>query len=295
MTTTTDPSYVDTALINPRAVRLVEAFKIALARLRDEEGLTFDDVSVAASLLHRIQANTGAPLAAVANLLFSEVFQGGRDGYTPSAGVNSATFLPGSSHVGNPGVLPMRPDEPGTPLLVSGRVVDGHGRPLEGAKLDIYQAADNGNYSGLYDDGVPKDNLRGHLFTDADGRYTFTTITPVAYADSNITAVDGVAEAAAALGRSLYRPAHIHYEIHHLDLLTSWKGEIYFKGDPVIPVDFVGGTLAPASLQADTVLHEDPEQISEAGFQSPYRTMEFDFVLKTRTSPDTITPKGPTA
>jgi hypothetical protein len=39
MTTITDPSYVDPALINPRAVCLVEAFKDALARLRDEEGL----------------------------------------------------------------------------------------------------------------------------------------------------------------------------------------------------------------------------------------------------------------
>ncbi|WBO69511.1 hypothetical protein [Streptomyces camelliae] len=44
MTTSTDPSYVDPALIHPRAVRLVNAFKDALARMRDEEGLTFDDL-----------------------------------------------------------------------------------------------------------------------------------------------------------------------------------------------------------------------------------------------------------
>ncbi|EFL29006.1 catechol 1,2-dioxygenase 1 [Streptomyces himastatinicus ATCC 53653] len=122
----------------------------------------------------------------------------------------------------------MRPDEPGTPLIVSGHVLDGHGQPLAGAKLDIYHAADNGNYSGLYDDGVPKRNLRGHLFTGPDDRYTFTTITPVAYADPNVTAVDGVIEAVAALGRSLCRPAHIHYEVHNADLITPWRGEIYF-------------------------------------------------------------------
>ncbi|WP_461071784.1 hypothetical protein [Streptomyces pseudoechinosporeus] len=107
MTTTTDP-----ALINPRAVRLVKAFKDFLARMRDEEGLTFDDFSVAADLLQRVQANTGAPLAMVFGPLYSEVFLDGRDGYTPSAGVDSATVIPGSPRIGNPGTLPMRPDEP---------------------------------------------------------------------------------------------------------------------------------------------------------------------------------------
>ncbi|MDX2548649.1 hypothetical protein ACOT81_44715 [Streptomyces sp. WI04-05B] len=295
MTTTTDPSYVDPALINPRAVRLVKAFKDALARMRDEEGLTFDDLNAVTGLLQKAQAATGAPLALVAMPLFSEVFQGGRDGYTPSEEVNSPTYIAGSPRIDNPGVLPMRPDEPGTPLVVSGRVLDGNRRPVEGAKVDIYHAANNGDYSGLYDDGVPTYNLRGHLFTDADGRYTFTTVTPVAYADSHIRKVDGVVQAVAALGRSLYRPAHIHYEVHHSDLITPWRGEVYFKGDPVIPVDFVGGTLAPPALQADTVLHEDPKDTAAAGFQGPYRSMEFDFVLKTRTSPDSITPNGTTA
>lgn len=94
MTTTTDPSYVDPALINPRAVRLVEAFKDALARLRDEEGLTFDDINAVTDLFQQLQKATGAPLALVAMPLYSELFQGGRDGYTPSEDVTSPTRLP---------------------------------------------------------------------------------------------------------------------------------------------------------------------------------------------------------
>ncbi|MEU6379350.1 hypothetical protein [Streptomyces sp. NPDC046909] len=295
MTTTTDPSYVDLTLINPRAVRLVAAFKQALARLRDEEGLTFDDLNTAADLLQRVQAATGAPLGLVAMPLFSEVFQGDRDGYTPSEEVDSPTYLPGSTRIDNPGALPMRADEPGTPLVVSGRILDGHRRPIVGARMEIYHAANNGDYSGLYDDGVPKDNLRGHLFTDNEGRYTFTTVTPAAYADAHVKEVEGVIEAVAALGRSLYRPAHIHYEVHHPDLIAPWRGEVYFHGDPVIPVDFVGAALAPAALQATTVLHEDPQDIAAHGFPSPYRTMEFDFTLKTRISPGTVDPKRATA
>jgi catechol 1,2-dioxygenase len=98
---------------------------------------------------------------------------------------------------------------------------------------------------------------------------------------------------AAALGRSLYRPAHIHYEIRHPDLLTPYRGEIYFSGDPVIPVDFVGPKIAASSLQAGRVLHEDPEDIAAHGFDSAFNTAVFDFVLRTRTSPDTaVHPQG---
>ncbi|MFC8140873.1 hypothetical protein ACFUKV_03735 [Streptomyces paradoxus] len=290
-TTPTDPSYVDHALVSPRAVRLVEAFKDALARMHDEEGLTFDDLTAVADLLQKVQTATGAPLALIAMPLYSELFQGGGDGYTPCDDVESPTVIPGSPRIDNPGTLPMRPEEPGTPLIASGRVLDGHGRPLAGAKLEIYHAANNGNYSGLYDDGVPTYNLRGHLFTDDDGRYTVTTIAPVPYADEHVTSVGGVAEAAAALGRSLYRPAHIHYEVHHPNLIAPWYGEIYFQGDPVIPVDFVGPNLAHPDLQAPTVLHNDPQDIAANGFAGPYKTAEFDFILKTRTSPDTATPK----
>jgi catechol 1,2-dioxygenase len=53
--------------------------------------------------------------------------------------------------------------------------------------------------------------------------------------------------------------------------------------------------LDDLALQADTVLHEDPADIAEHGFQQPYRSAEFDFILKTRTSPDTATPKDTAA
>ncbi|MFF7446046.1 MULTISPECIES: hypothetical protein [unclassified Streptomyces] len=168
-------------------------------------------------------------------------------------------------------------------LSVSGRVLDGHGQPIEGARMEMFHAADNGKCSGLYDDGVPKYNLRAHQFTGADGRYAFTTITPSAYAEPHLAAVEGIAEVCAALGRSLYRPARIHFEVHHPDLIAPWAGEIYFKGDPVIPVDFVGAKKAPLSLQADSVLHENPQDVAGAGFQNPYRTLEFDSVLKAHT------------
>lgn len=297
-TTSTTPApweTVDPALINPRAVRLVEAFKDALARMRDEHGLTFDDLHTVTTLLQRLHDATGVPLSLCAMPLFSEVFQGGGNGYTPSEDVDSPTYIPGSPMIGNPGTLPMRQDEPGSPLIASGRVLDGHGRPLAGAELTIYHASNDGIYSGIWDDAQPKDNLRARQITDAEGRYAFTTITPVPYSNTPSQAVDAVAQAAAALGRSLYRPAHIHYEIHHPDLLKPYRGEVYFAGDPVIPLDFVGSKIAAPSLQADTVLHDDPDDIAAHGFTQPFNTAVFDFVLKTRTSPGTAALPGPAA
>jgi catechol 1,2-dioxygenase len=115
----------------------------------------------------------------------------------------------------------------------------------------------------------------------------------VPYSNTPSQSLDAITDAAAALGRSMYRPAHIHYEIHHSDLLTPYRGEVYFAGDPVIPVDFVGPKIAAPSLQATTARHEDPQDIAAHGFDGPFNTAVFDFVLKTSTSPDTtIRPQG---
>ena len=280
-------AHIAPGMINPRAVRLVEAFKDALARMRDEHGLTFDDLHAAATVLEQLHDTTGVPLSLCAMPLFSEVFQGGGNGYTISEDVASPTYVPDAPLIENPGRLPMRAGEPGVPLIASGRVLDGHGTPLTGAELVIYHASNDGVYSGIWDDGQPKYNLRGRQFTDTEGRYAFTTITPVPYSNTPSQAVKAVTAAATALGRSIYRPAHIHYEIHHPDLIKPYRGEVYFAGDPIIPIDFVGPKIAAPSLQAETALHEDSEDIAAHGFDGPYNTAVFDFVLKTHTSPET--------
>ncbi|MFB7755693.1 hypothetical protein ACFC18_39775 [Streptomyces sp. NPDC056121] len=53
----------------------------------------------------------------------------------------------------------------------------------------------------------------------------------------------------------------------------------------MIPVDFVGPNIAQPVLQADSVLHDDPAAIAAHGFNGPYRTTKFDFILKTYASP----------
>lgn len=66
-----------------------------------------------------------------------------------------------------------------------GRVLDIHGRPLAGLRVEIWQCDANGRYRHPRDrGGVDEDpNFQGfgHTVTDAEGRYRFRTIRPVPY------------------------------------------------------------------------------------------------------------------
>jgi protocatechuate 3,4-dioxygenase beta subunit len=64
---------------------------------------------------------------------------------------------------------------PGTKLLLTGYVYSTDCAPVEGALIDFWQANDAGEYDNV---GY---TLRGHQFTDADGRYELTTIVPGLY------------------------------------------------------------------------------------------------------------------
>ena len=76
-----------------------------------------------------------------------------------------------------------RPAE-GTPLDLSGRILDRSGRPQVGARVEIWQCDALGQYHHVGDaqsDGDPDFQGFGAVDTDADGRYRFKTIKPVPY------------------------------------------------------------------------------------------------------------------
>ena len=60
----------------------------------------------------------------------------------------------------------------GDPLLITGYVLDAACAPIPGAWLDFWQA----DADGVYDSGSFR--LRGHQFSDADGRFRLETIVP---------------------------------------------------------------------------------------------------------------------
>ena len=74
--------------------------------------------------------------------------------------------------------------EPGQPLIVRGRMVNVDGSPAANAVVFAYHT-DKG---GLYDkpeNGPHSWRLRGWVRTDNDGRFTFETIRPGSYPNSN--------------------------------------------------------------------------------------------------------------
>lgn len=69
----------------------------------------------------------------------------------------------------------LEPGLEGTKLVVTGYVYSTNCQPIEGALLDFWQADNDGAYDNV---GY---KLRGHQFTDKDGRYELTTIVPGLY------------------------------------------------------------------------------------------------------------------
>jgi catechol 1,2-dioxygenase len=115
-------------------------------------------------------------------------------------------YLPDQQRLPARTALPMRPDEAGTPLVFAGQVRDTSGSPVPGAEMDLWQADEQGYYSG-FAPGIPDRNLRGVIVTDGQGRFEVTTVRPAPYQ----IPTDGPTGAlCAAAGWEPWRPAHLH-------------------------------------------------------------------------------------
>jgi hydroxyquinol 1,2-dioxygenase len=192
------------------------------------------------------------------------------------SGASESTVL-GPFHVPDAPELPMGAniclDQKGTPMLVHGRILDTEGNPISGAKIDVWQANDEGFYDVQQKGIQPDFNLRGVFRTGTDGCYHFRGVKPSFYPIPD----DGpVGKLLAALGRHPYRPAHLHYIVEaegYARLVTH----IFDPHDPYIASDAVFGVKE--SLMAEFKPVSDPAKIAAAGFSVPFLDTEFDFVL----------------
>ncbi|GHE07011.1 dioxygenase family protein [Klenkia taihuensis] len=172
-------------------------------------------------------------------------------------------YLPDQVQLASPASLPARPDQAGTPLLFRGRVTDTDGAAVPGAKLDIWQADEQGYYSG-FAPGIPAGNLRAVVSADAEGRFEISTIQPAPYQ----VPTDGPTGALiSAAGWHPWRPAHLH-------LLVSAPGhravttQLYFAGGEYLDSDVAEATKPELIL--------DPEDVGDGR-----REVTYDFVLET--------------
>ena len=126
----------------------------------------------------------------------------------------------------------VRSPTPGDPVLVRAEVVDGEGRPVEGAEVDVWHASTEGFYENQ-DPAQADMNLRGRFVTDAAGRFEFRTVKPAGYP----VPVDGpVGDLLRMQGRHNLRPAHIHFLIAKPGFKTQFA-QVYSADDPNLESD----------------------------------------------------------
>jgi catechol 1,2-dioxygenase len=191
------------------------------------------------------------------------------------SGATESTVL-GPFHVDGAPALPMganlSKDGKGEPLLVSGRVLDEHKHPIDGAQLDVWQTSSDGFYD-IQDPTQPEMNLRGQFTTGADGRFFFRSIKPTSYP---IPSDGPVGQLLSGLGRHPMRPAHIHFIVsaNGYEPVTT---HIFVEGDPYLDSDAVFGVKD--SLIVPFVQHDDAATAARLGLGNPYHTVAYDFVL----------------
>ena len=107
---------------------------------------------------------------------------------------------------------------PGVPIILAGYVFDKNCRPITGAWIDFWQADGNGEYDNR---GF---KLRGHQYTDTDGKYLLRTVLPGEYPG---------------------RTKHIHVKVRGHKSGPTATSQLYFPGSKLNESDFL---FSPATV-----------------------------------------------
>jgi protocatechuate 3,4-dioxygenase beta subunit len=161
------------------------------------------------------------------------------------------------------------PGEPiGERIIVTGRVLDGDGRPVRNSLVELWQANSAGRYSLPVDNHPapldPNFTGAGRCLTDADGRYRFVTVKPGAYPWRNHP--------------NAWRPAHLHFSLFGPAFSTRLVTQMYFPNDPLFPFDPIMNWVRDESARRRMVSTFDLS-ITEPEWALGYR---FDIVLRGR-------------
>ena len=156
----------------------------------------------------------------------------------------------------------------GQRIVVAGQVLDEGGRPVPDTLIEVWQANAAGRYAHKVDqwDGPLDANFTGagRALTDGDGRYRFVTIRPGAYPWRNHD--------------NAWRPAHIHFSLFGAAFLTRLVTQMYFPGDPLLPLDPIFNAV-PDPCARERMVSTFDLALTEPAFALGYR---FDVVLRGR-------------
>ena len=135
----------------------------------------------------------------------------------------------------------------GERIIVVGRVLDDTGRPIPNALLEVWQANAAGRYYHQVDRHPapldPNFTGAGRCLTNERGEYRFTTIRPGAYPWKNHL--------------NAWRPAHIHFSLFGVNFLQRLVTQMYFPGDPLLPLDPIYNSVPDAAARQSLIARYD--------------------------------------
>jgi protocatechuate 3,4-dioxygenase beta subunit len=142
----------------------------------------------------------------------------------------------------------------GQRINLSGRVIDGNGRPIPNTLVEIWQANAAGRYNHKVDrTPAPLDpNFTGvgRCVTDSHGHYRFVTIKPGAYPWGNHP--------------NAWRPAHIHFSLFGRAFTQRLVTQMYFPGDPLFPEDPIFNSVRDAKARERMISSFDWDTTEDA-------------------------------
>ncbi|KPQ05201.1 MAG: protocatechuate 3,4-dioxygenase beta subunit PcaH [Rhodobacteraceae bacterium HLUCCA12] len=156
----------------------------------------------------------------------------------------------------------------GERILVHGRVLDEHARPVPRTLVEVWQANAGGRYRHVKDGYLapldPNFGGCGRTLTDEAGYFQFLTIRPGAYPWPN-RAND-------------WRPMHIHFSVFGHSFGQRLISQMYFEGDPLIERCPIAATIKARSQLDRLVAPLDMTSARPLDFLA----YKFDIVLRGR-------------
>jgi protocatechuate 3,4-dioxygenase beta subunit len=153
----------------------------------------------------------------------------------------------------------------GERIIVTGRLLDDWGKPVPNALIEVWQANAAGRYIHKNDQhDAPLDRNfhgNGRMLTDKDGYYKFTTIRPGAYPWRNHL--------------NAWRPSHIHFSIIGVNFMQRLVSQMYFPGDPLLPLDPIYNGIPDADARRRLIANYD-HNVTQPEWALGYR---FDIVV----------------
>ena len=263
---------------NVRARQIMEALVRHAHAFAQEVQLTEEEFEYGLDFLNRIGKTTND----VHNeaILFSDtigfstlvcLMNNGKNGASETAAALLGPFWRMHSPKTENGGSIVRSDTPGPVLFADCQVKDQNGHPLAGVEIDVWQSSPVGLYENQ-DEAQADMNLRGKFISDAQGRFSFRSVTPAGYP---IPLHGPVGDLIRAQNRRHFRPAHLHFLLFKEGFKTLVT-QVFVDQDKDLENDVVFGVTR--ALVGNYVKHEG--QAPAPDVTGAWYSLDYTFVME---------------